>query len=74
MEAGGLVEAAARGNSEYQITGGLAFCEVHVGSAGNEALELRKTGCQCGGFDIRFGTNVRTGTLDIETINPTCIQ
>jgi hypothetical protein len=74
MEAGGSVEGRNLRHGEHKITGGLAFSEVHVGMAGNQALELGKRGASVADLTFASDTNARTGTLDIETINPTCIE
>jgi hypothetical protein len=58
MEAGGQIEPVAR-QRQHKITGSPTFSEVRVGDGRNDTIELRNRGA---------------GLLDIETINPTCIE
>jgi hypothetical protein len=59
MEAGGRIEAVAR-QRQHEITGNPAiFSEVRVGMAAGKLSS--------------FG-NAVLGLLDIETVNPTCIE
>lgn len=66
MEAGGLFEGAKPHATSvpvhwHEITGCPTFSEVHVGDGRNKALS-------------NFGKRRIGGVLDIETVNPTCIQ
>jgi hypothetical protein len=50
------------------------FPKFMPGMAGNQAFELQKRGASVADLTFASDTNAGTGTLDIETINPTCIE
>ena len=72
MEAGGQVEAASSLATNYRPR--RIFAKFMSGMAGCEASNFEKRGASVADLTFASDTNARTGTLDIETINPTCIE